>query len=108
LFVDATAERAVRELAAATGETVTTAVRRAAEERLAQVQRSRGGRSLAFDLDQAEIAWLAWRRFGKGRHPAGLNYGDCFVYALAKSRRLPILFCGDDFTQTDIDRVRLD
>jgi ribonuclease VapC len=54
-----------------------------------------------------EIARLAWRRFGKGRHPAGLNYGDCFAYALAKSRDLPLLFQGDDFSQTDIAAVRL-
>ena len=46
--------------------------------------------------------WLAWRQFGKGRHPAALNYGDCFAYALAKTRRLPLLFRGDDFAQTDI------
>jgi ribonuclease VapC len=57
---------------------------------------------VAVDQDQVEIARLAWRRFGKGRHPAGLNYGDCFAYALAKARRLPQLFQGDDFSQTDI------
>jgi ribonuclease VapC len=62
---------------------------------------------VAVDQDQAEIARLAWRRFGKGRHPAGLNYGDCFAYALAKSRRLPLLFQGDDFSQTDITGVPL-
>jgi ribonuclease VapC len=59
------------------------------------------------DQDQAEIARLAWRQFGKGRHPAGLNFGDCFAYALARSRRLPLLFCGDDFSQTDIERSPL-
>jgi ribonuclease VapC len=59
------------------------------------------------DHDQAEIARIAWRRFGKGRHPAGLNYGDCFAYALAKSRRQSLLFQGDDFSRTDIDRVSL-
>jgi ribonuclease VapC len=62
---------------------------------------------VAVDQDQAEIARLAWRRFGKGRHPAGLNYGDCFAYALVKSRRLPLLFQGDDFSQTDITGVPL-
>ena len=60
---------------------------------------------VAVDQDQAEIARLAWRRFGKGRHPAGLNYGDCFAYALAKTRRLPLLFQGNDFSQTDIAGV---
>jgi ribonuclease VapC len=62
---------------------------------------------VAVDQDQAEIARLAWRRSGKDRHPAGLNYGDCFAYALAKSRRLPLLFQGDDFSQTDITGVPL-
>ena len=57
------------------------------------------------DQDQAEIARIAWRRFGKGRHPAALNYGDCFAYALARSRRLPLLYQGDDFSQTDIESV---
>jgi ribonuclease VapC len=55
------------------------------------------------DQDQAEIARIAWRHSGKGRHPAALNYGDCFAYALAKSRRLPLLYIGDDFSQTDIE-----
>jgi ribonuclease VapC len=57
---------------------------------------------IAVDHDQAEIARAAWRRFGKGRHPAALNYGDCFAYALAKSRSLPLLFCGDEFALTDL------
>ncbi|MBM7517434.1 type II toxin-antitoxin system VapC family toxin [Nocardioides nitrophenolicus] len=53
----------------------------------------------------AELAWAAhaaWVRFGKGRHPAGLNYGDCFSYALAKTHAVPLLFKGADFTQTDL------
>src|SRR5713226_4036778 len=50
---------------------------------------------VAVDQDQAEVARPAWRCFGKGRHPAGLNYGDCFAYALAKTRRLPLLYQGD-------------
>ncbi len=61
---------------------------------------------VAVDQDQAEIARVAWRRFGKGRHAAALNYGDCFAYALAKSRRLALLFQGDDFSQTDIEFVQ--
>jgi ribonuclease VapC len=69
----------------------------------------RGGiEVVGVDQDQAETARAAWRRFGKGRHPAGLNYGDCFAYALAKSRHLPLLFRGDDFSQTDIDCVPVD
>ena len=52
-----------------------------------------------------EMAWAvhaAWRRFGKGRHPAALNYGDCFSYALAKTLNVPLLFKGGDFAQTDV------
>lgn len=58
------------------------------------------------DEDIAWSAHAAWRRFGKGRHPAGLNVGDCFSYALARSRSVPLLFKGDDFTSTDVDRAR--
>ena len=52
---------------------------------------------------QANIARAAYRDFGKGSgHPAGLNFGDCFAYALAKSMREPLLFKGDDFLHTDV------
>jgi ribonuclease VapC len=51
---------------------------------------------------QARIAREAYRDFGKGRHPAGLNLGDCFAYALAKETDEPILFKGDDFRKTDL------
>lgn len=44
----------------------------------------------------------AWRRFGKGRHPAGLNLGDCLAYALARTLGEPLLFKGEDFGQTDV------
>ncbi len=53
--------------------------------------------------DQAQAARRAWRRFGKGNHPAGLNFGDCFVYALAETTREPLLFKGRDFELTDIE-----
>ena len=53
-------------------------------------------------IEQMNLAVEALLRFGKGRHPAKLNLGDCFAYALAKSRRLPLLFKGDDFARTDI------
>lgn len=54
------------------------------------------------DEVHAAAATAAWRRFGKGRHPAGLNFGDCFAYAVASLDGLPLLFKGDDFTQTDL------
>ena len=52
--------------------------------------------------DQAEIACEAFRRFGRGRHPAALNIGDTFAYALARASGEPLLFKGRDFAQTDI------
>ena len=56
----------------------------------------------AVDRSIAEAAADAFARFGRGRHPAGLNYGDCFAYALAKSLNAPLLYKGDDFAMTDI------
>jgi len=50
----------------------------------------------------AKLALEAFRRYGKGRHPAALNFGDCFSYALAKSAAEPLLFKGADFTRTDV------
>lgn len=52
--------------------------------------------------EQAEIARQAYLDYGKGRHPAGLNFGDCFAYALARRTDQPLLYKGDDFSQTDI------
>lgn len=56
-------------------------------------------------LNQAYAARDAWRRFGKGRHPARLNFGDCFAYALAKTSGEPLLFKGKDFSRTNIEAV---
>ena len=57
-------------------------------------------------LDQIRIARLAHARYGKGSgHPAHLNFGDCFAYALACARGAPLLFKGDDFTHTDVQRA---
>ena len=57
---------------------------------------------VGMNTDQAEIARSAWRKYGKGNHPAGLNIGDCCAYALAKYSGEPLLFKGNDFSQTDI------
>ena len=54
------------------------------------------------DVEQAREARRAFSRFGKGRHPAGLNFGDCFAYALAATLGEPLLFKGDDFSKTDV------
>ena len=63
-----------------------------------------GAEIVPVDIEQMEAARRAWRRFGKGRHAAGLNYGDCFSYALALIRGEPLLFKGEDFAKTDINR----
>ncbi len=55
-----------------------------------------------FDHEQAEVARTAYATYGKGRHPAALNFGDCFSYALAKHLNQPLLFKGNDFSQTDV------
>lgn len=81
----------------------------------------RGGDHAAHDLDtlleraevelvpvtveHLKVARRAWRRFGKGNHPAALNFGDCFAYALAKTTGEPLLFKGNDFARTDVDKA---
>jgi ribonuclease VapC len=57
---------------------------------------------VAVTSEQAELAVETFRRYGKGRHPVGLNIGDCFSYALAKATGEPLLFKGNDFSKTDI------
>lgn len=57
---------------------------------------------VAMNADQTELARAVWRKYGKGNHPAGLNIGDCCAYALAKYSGEPLLFKGNDFSQTDI------
>jgi ribonuclease VapC len=57
---------------------------------------------MPFDETQFELGLRAWRKFGKGRHPASLNFGDCFTYALAKVTGYPILCVGNDFAQADL------
>jgi len=62
---------------------------------------------VSFDRSQADRAMDGWRRFGKGRHSAALNLGDCFTYALASTTGHPVLCVGDDFPATDLDTVAL-
>ena len=57
---------------------------------------------VSHDVNLSILAREAFERFGKGRHPAGLNFGDCASYALAKARGLPLLFKGEDFAKTDL------
>jgi ribonuclease VapC len=71
-------------------------------ERLDRFFRLTGAEVVAATPEQIEIACGAFRHYGKGRHPAGLNLGDVFAYALAKVTGEPLLFKGDDFAKTDI------
>lgn len=57
---------------------------------------------LPFDAAQARLAHEAFRRYGKGHHPAGLNFGDCLAYAAAKARGARLLYVGEDFARTDL------
>ena len=58
--------------------------------------------TVSCDCDLADAAAMAYERFGRGRHPSGLNYGDSFSYALADRLKVPLLFVGDDFRRTDL------
>jgi ribonuclease VapC len=60
---------------------------------------------IPLSVEQADLARQAFRRFGKGRHPAGLNFGDCFSYALSAALDAPLLFTGEDFARTDVRRA---
>jgi ribonuclease VapC len=60
---------------------------------------------IPFGVDHYQVARNAFRRYGKGRHPAGLNYGDCFSYALSQTSGEPLLYKGTDFARTDIQTV---
>ena len=62
-----------------------------------------GADIIPFDARQAALAAEGFERFGKGRHPAGLNFGDCFAYAAAKAFDEPLLFKGTDFSKTDVN-----
>jgi len=59
---------------------------------------------VAVDVEQGKIARQAFSRFGRGRHAAGLNFGDCFSYALAQALGEPLLYKGEDFSLTDVTR----
>jgi ribonuclease VapC len=75
---------------------------RPAVEDLGHLVSELGATILPFGVEHASLATAAWRRFGKGRHRASLNYGDCLSYAMAKNLGLPLLFKGDDFSHTDV------
>ena len=64
-----------------------------------------GIETLPFDSASRQLAYEAWQRFGKGRHPASLNMGDCCAYAAARLLRQALLYKGNDFRRTDISSV---
>lgn len=114
LFAESTAERLMEAILAAPRPIVSAAslvevglvaiARRgaASERELNSLLRQFRLQIIPVTADHAERALGAFRRFGKGRHPAGLNYGDCFSYALASITGEPLLCVGDDFARTDL------
>jgi ribonuclease VapC len=81
-------------------------VSRRGEHALAEVDlwlRKTEAEIIPVDADLVDLATQAWLTYGKGRHPAALNFADCFSYALAKRADEPLLFIGGDFAQTDIE-----
>jgi ribonuclease VapC len=109
LFIEAIAAADTRLVGApAMLEASIVALRRSGEEMLKNLNDfcARGAvETVSFGPEHVALAVDAFRRFGKGRHPAGLNFGDCFSYALAKATGEPLLFKGDDFFRTDIRRA---
>ena len=73
-----------------------------ARYQLAGVLRAIGAEIVPFTEEHYDVAVSAFLRYGKGRHPAGLNFGDCMSYALARASGLPLLYTGTDFSKTDI------
>jgi ribonuclease VapC len=93
---DPETDQLARQLSAATGEIITQAVNAALRERLSAIAPSRTMEKRIARIQEA------FRQYGRGRHPAGLNFGNCFSYALARSTGEPLLFKGLDFARTDI------
>jgi ribonuclease VapC len=106
-FVDALLETAPRRMSVANWLEATMVIDRRGGalsiSRFEDFVRDAGIELMPVSVSQATIARLAWRTFGRGAHPARLNYGDCFAYALAKETREPLLFKGNDFAQTDVE-----
>lgn len=76
------------------------------DAQLDRLLRSIGAEVVPVGEEQVTLARDAALRFGKGRHPAALNFGDCFSYALSVARREPLLFVGDNFSKTDVEACR--
>jgi ribonuclease VapC len=108
-FFDKILDAEIRQISTVTymeaGMVLTSRLGDAAEQALDQMLYETGITVVPLSLNQARLALAAFRQYGKGRHPAGLNFGDCFSYALAKSSMEPLLFKGQDFARTDADTV---
>lgn len=105
-FLQALARHSIRRMSAASlVETGVVLTRKRRDEADASLRRLLTAAAIRIDPVTAEHAALAWeaaRTFGKGRHPAALNFGDTFAYALAKATGEPLLYKGGDFAQTDV------
>jgi ribonuclease VapC len=110
-YADAIAAAPVRLVSAATLlEASIVLVARHGEEALAdldQLLRDAEAEVVPVTEEHARLARQGFLQFGKGRHPARLNYGDCFAYALAKASSEPLLFKGNDFVHTDVEPASL-
>lgn len=82
-------------------EALIVASRRGCRREMEELLRRMGAETVAVTADEAEKVADAYDKWGKGVHPAGLNFGDCFAYVLADARRASLLFVGDDFLKTD-------
>lgn len=72
-------------------------------DKLEELLEAGGVRTVAFDETQADLAYAAWKSYGRGNRPARLNFGDCISYALATRAERSLLFKGSDFSQTDLN-----
>ncbi len=77
-----------------------------ARPRVTELLRRAGAEVIPFTEEHYEVALDAFLRYGKGRHPAALNFGDCLAYAVARLSGLPLLYVGDDFSKTDLAAPR--
>ena len=96
------ASSAVRVSAGTLVETRIVAERDGGAAEMADLLEAIGVEVVPVDARQVDLAFDGFRRFGKGRHPAGLNFGDLFAYALARALDAPLLFKGNDFARTDV------
>jgi ribonuclease VapC len=91
--------------AATVAEALIVATRRGVSAEMQELADQLGLEIVSVSAATAKRVGDVYRRWGKGRHPAGLNFGDCFSYDTAKTYACPLLFVGDDFSKTDLESV---